>query len=312
MQHLFLFLVITLLVARCTGGGSGNSTNPPVAPLPASGLGYGGNTPDIFVEAFYKNPGGSASASVVYTRQPDVGFAYYPITGDPIPSGTNIGELLTNQGADPLLDVQLSSDHTFVTHSASNYNLHLENHHIFATSAIYPANFGGYQNAITLCNTRAQAGSITRDLPAKNWYPILSTNSINANSLVFYPGAALKNTGGTGGILVANNADALWNAANVPLLSSIRFDENGTNLSLSSVAVWTGSNANGTVFTNNGAGVTCSNWTVWNSSGDFGRLGVLTMTLGSWLSSSSHYCEVNDNPHTLFLGARLYCVNVLY
>lgn len=165
-----------------------------------------------------------------------------------------------------------------------NFNLQiLPRKRVFVTAATWNGNLGGLSGADTKCNTEASAASLSGSYTA--WLSTSTVNAIDRISEGLY-------TRVNGTVIAINKSDL----TDGQLLASIRFT--AANEQAQDWVVWTGTIANGTVFTN----AHCSNWTS-STNGVNGRIGDNNITNGNWTSAYNATdwggCNVNFG--------RLYC-----
>ncbi len=160
--------------------------------------------------------------------------------------------------------------------------------HVFVTSTLFPANFGGTVKADAACNYIA--GTAGLDGMWKSWTSDGGSTPLSTPSVRFTKSAGpymlLDDQ-----TVVASNWTAL---TGMTLESGINMDENKQQVS-SSFEVWTGTTPNGSY-----AGSSCNNWT-FSSVNDVstgGVIGISGDTTGGWTNLKKQACTIN---------ARLYC-----
>lgn len=156
---------------------------------------------------------------------------------------------------------------------------------IFLTSTTHAANFGALTNADAICNARAQEAGLFGTYMA--WVSTTTTNIATRSSHSTYPYYRLD---GTTPMIIANDWADLINGTTV----AIATDENGVVRGYESV--FTGTESNGTVATNN-----CQNWSTTAANVNFaaGNSSAAATNVPNW----SHYWDYACST----LG-RFYCV----
>jgi cysteine-rich repeat protein len=131
----------------------------------------------------------------------------------------------------------------------------IENRKVFVTSTLHTGNMGGLAGADAICNTRAAAANLTGTYMA--W---LSTSEVNGTPATRFVQSAVPYLK-VNGVKVADNwADLIDGTLDSP----IDVTETGGatpigTFTCQAKSVWTGTNANGTLY-NNGLN-SCTNWT---------------------------------------------------
>lgn len=151
---------------------------------------------------------------------------------------------------------------------------------VFVTSGSTEGNLGGLAGADTFCTNTAMGAGLSG-----NWTAWMSDSGTDALSRIVDAEYRLLN-----GVVVAEDLADLTDGT---LDNGITVDESGMAM-MAGLAVWTGTNADGTRASNN-----CDDWS--GGAGDFGQFGFTGSTDSEWTN------RVNNATCQAGVGAWVYC-----
>jgi len=157
-------------------------------------------------------------------------------------------------------------------------------HTIFVTSTTTTGNIGGITGADTTCRNLAADASLAQP---NQYRAVLSDSATDARTHITVNGPIYN----VQDDLIATDASDLWDGE---LLKPVYYDETGV---LQEVAVWTGTNTNGS---KQAATTFCGNWNLGTGTGPL--IGFSEKTDAGWIAQSSPACATNA--HLYCLGPR--------
>ena len=160
-------------------------------------------------------------------------------------------------------------------------------HRIFVSSTMTTGDLGGFTGADRFCTSLARSAGLVR-----NYKAVLSGAGLSVRDRFSATGAVY--IWGNGQLnRVVSRANKLWEAANAPLESAIKFDESGN--SISGAFLHTGTLGNGDPSTSGGYCVD------WSSSAAVGNLVGFTGSVSeNWISQGASTCNNS---------LRIYCMS---
>lgn len=157
---------------------------------------------------------------------------------------------------------------------------------VFVTSDSTDGNLGGLAGADAFCMNSAMVAGLTG-----SWRAWMSDSGTDASSRIMDAEYRLLN-----GVVVANDLADLTDGT---LDNGIDVDELGSAV-MAGLAVWTGTNANGTRASNH-----CSDWDWSGGVGEFGQFGLTGATDSEWTNRVSNAtCQAN-------VFSRVYCFEAI-